>query len=176
MPDAPQAEAIIDPALPIVDPHHHLWFYPPAVLDMLGRRGNLTAQALLPAFRVMPATCSTSCLPTSIRAQRPRDSLRGGRLHVPPNRPQELRSMGEVEFAERHGRHGRERRASPTSPCAPASSGSVDLRVGDAAAVMLEAHLQAGGGRYRGIRASHVVHDPHPAVLGPRSTAFARCC
>ena len=26
--------------------------------------------------------------------------------------------------------------------------------------------LQAGGGRYRGIRASHVVHDPNPEVLG----------
>ncbi|MDO8900278.1 MAG: amidohydrolase family protein, partial [Phenylobacterium sp.] len=46
--------------------------------------------------------------------------------------------------------------------------GHADLTLGDGVVPVLEAHLAAGGGRFRGVRQS-ARHDPDPAVLGPLS-------
>jgi hypothetical protein len=44
-------EPIVEPALPIVDPHHHLWFRPAAVIQALEQDRGLMTRALMPAFR-----------------------------------------------------------------------------------------------------------------------------
>lgn len=100
MPDAPQSEAIIDSELPIVDPHHHLWFYSQAVLDMLGREENLTAQALLPAFRGNARYLFDEFLADLNSGHNIRATVfvEVGSMYRHTG-PQELRSVGEVEFA-----------------------------------------------------------------------------
>jgi predicted TIM-barrel fold metal-dependent hydrolase len=44
-------EVIIEPDLPIIDPHHHLWFLPEEFLAALERQESLMLQTLLPTFR-----------------------------------------------------------------------------------------------------------------------------
>jgi predicted TIM-barrel fold metal-dependent hydrolase len=44
--------------------------------------------------------------------------------------------------------------------------GGVDLRLGDAVGEVLDAHIRAGGGRYRGVR-SPIVYDADASILGP---------
>ncbi len=166
MPDAPQAEAIIDPGLPIVDPHHHLWFYSPAVLDRLGQEENLTARSLSPAFRGNARYLFDEFLADLHSGHNVRATVYAevGSMYRRSG-PQELRSVGEVEFANGVAAVAASGVFTDIAMCA-GIVGKVDLRVGDAAKGVLEAHLQAGGGRYRSIRASHVVHDAHPEVLG----------
>jgi len=166
MPDAPKAEAIIDPELPIVDPHHHLWFYSRSVLDSLGQPGNLMAQALLPAFRGKSRYLFDEFLADLNSGHNVRATVyvEVGSMHRQTG-PQELRSVGEVEFANGMAAIAASRVFTDIAVCA-GIVGSVDFRIGDAARGVLEAQSQAGGGRYRGIRASHVVHDSNPAVLG----------
>jgi len=79
--------------------------------------------------------------------------------------PKELRSVGEVEFANGVAAMAASGVFTDIAVCA-GIVGKVDLRAGDAVQGVLEAHQQAGGGRYRGIRASHVVYDPNPEALG----------
>ncbi len=164
--DAPHGEAIIDPALPIVDPHHHLWFYSQALLEMLGRQENLTARSLLPAFRGNARYLFDEFLADLNSGHNIRATVyvEVGSM-VRRTGPQELRSVGEVEFANGVAAMAASGVFTDIAVCA-GIVGKVDLRAGDAVQGVLEAHLQAGGGRYRGIRASHVVYDPNPEVLG----------
>src|SRR5436305_1141270 len=74
--------------------------------------------------------------------------------------PVELRPVGETEFVagiaamSASGGYGSTRAAA-------AIVGHVDLRIGARARAVLEAHVAAGGGRFRGIRQSSVYHpDP----------------
>ena len=166
MPNAPIAEASIDPELPIIDPHHHLWFFSAAVLDMLDREKNLTAQALLPAFRGHARYLLDELLADLDSGHNVRATVyvEVGSMYRRTG-PQELRSVGEVEFANGMAAIAASGTLTDIAVCT-GIVGSVDLRLGDAAKGVLEAHLQAGGGRYRGVRAPHVVHDANPTVLG----------
>jgi predicted TIM-barrel fold metal-dependent hydrolase len=166
MPDAPQAEAIIDPELPIVDPHHHLWFYPHALLDRLAREDNLTARALLPAFRGNARYLFDEFLTDLKSGHNIRATVYAEVGSMYRRRgPEKLRSVGEVEFANGMAAIAASGVLTDIAVCA-GIVGKVDLRIGDTAREVLETHLQAGGGRYRGIRASHVVYDANAAVLG----------
>ena len=171
MPDAPQAEAIIDPDLPIVDPHHHLWFYSHAVLDMLARADNLTARALLPAFRGNARYLFDEFLADLKSGHNIRATVYAevGSMYRRTG-PEELRSVGEVEFANGMAAIAASGVFTDIAVCA-GIVGKVDLRIGDAARGVLETHLQAGGGRYRGIRASHVVYA---SLLGAPTSARSR--
>jgi len=125
---AQQAEAALDPALPIIDPHHHLWDVsrPRYVLDeLLGDTGG--------GHNIL-ATVFVEC----------RAMWRGWG-------PEALRPLGETEFVAgvaamaESGLYGR------TRACA-GIVGHADLRLGAAVREVLEAQLVAGGGRFRGIR------------------------
>jgi len=166
MPDAPEPEAIIDPELPIIDPHHHLWFYPRSALDALGHQESLMAQALLPAFRDKSRYLFDEFLADLDSGHHIRATVyvQVGSMYRRTG-PAQLRSVGEVEFVNGMAAIAASGVFTDIAMCA-GIVGSADLRMGDAVRAVLEAHIQAGGGRYRGIRASHVVHDPHPAVLG----------
>jgi predicted TIM-barrel fold metal-dependent hydrolase len=76
-----------------------------------------------------------------------------------------MQSVGEVEFANGVAAMAASGLFGGVAMCA-GIIGSVDLRLGDAAQDVLSAHMQAGGRRYRGIRAASVVYDDNPAVLG----------
>ena len=125
---ASRQEDIIEPALPICDPHHHLWDYPgsryllPELLADIGGGHNVESTVFVECgafYRV-----------------------RG---------PSEFRPIGETEFANgiaamsASGRYGKAR------ACA-GIVGYADLTRGAAVESVLSAHVAAGDGRFRGIR------------------------
>jgi L-fuconolactonase len=128
-------EEIIEPDLPIVDPHHHLVDRPetgryllPELLADLGAGHNITATVYLEWLSMYRATG-----------------------------PAELRPVGEIEFANGvaamagSGTYGR------TRVCA-GIVGYADLTLGAAVEKVLEAMIVAGGGRFRGIRFITATH------------------
>ena len=139
-------EEAIDPAQPIIDPHHHLW-------DQPGWRYLL--DELLADIRTGHDVRAT------VYVQSSRSLLRA-------DGPEEMRAVGETEFANgvaamcASGRYGAVR------ACA-GIVGAADLRLGAAVAPVLEAHRMVGGDRFRGIR--HIATwDPDPAMLNPAYT------
>jgi predicted TIM-barrel fold metal-dependent hydrolase len=139
---AARQEEILDPGQLIVDPHHHLWDRPGwrYLLDeMLAdlRAGHDVRATVLVQARAMH------------RAEG----------------PEAMKPVGETEFANgiaaicASGIHGDVR------VCA-GIVGFADLTLGAAVRPVLEAHLRAGGDRFRGIR--HIATwDADPALLNP---------
>jgi L-fuconolactonase len=130
-------EEIIEPELPIVDPHHHLWDRPnyryllPELLADIGSGHNIRA------------TLFEEC----------REMYRA-------DGPQELKSLGETEFVcgvaamSASGKYGPAR-------CCAGMIGNVDLRIGAGAREILERHVILSDGRFLGIRRGSVWHaDP----------------
>ncbi len=127
-------EEILEPDLPIVDPHHHLW-------DREGSR--YLFDDLLGDVRSghnIRATFFEEC----------REMYRA-------EGPQELRSLGETEFVNgvaamsASGKYGKTR-------CCAGIIGNVDLRLGARAREILEKHIAVSGGRLRGIRNGSTWH------------------
>src|SRR3954465_8516641 len=125
-----RTEPILEPDLPIVDPHHHLWERPGwrYMLDDLLADTN--------SGHTIVATVFVQC----------RAMHRAGG-------PEAFRPVGETEFvngvAAMRGTGG----YGPAEICAGVV-GHADLRRGAAVREVLEAHIRAGGGRFRGIRHS----------------------
>ena len=139
---AQRQEKIIEPGLPIVDAHHHLWGRGAGYLldDLLG--DVATGHNVVASVYVQCGHAYRS------------------------NGPEELKSVGETEFAalvaERAGQSG-----CAVRPCA-GIVGWADLRMGDAVESVLQAHVEAGQERFRGIR-QLAAHDEHfsASVMSP---------
>jgi L-fuconolactonase len=124
------AEPILDRELPIVDTHHHLW-------DRAGHRYFLDeVLADLRTGHDVVATVFVECH-AMYRA-------RG---------PIELRPVGETEFVAGIGAMSDSGLYGPIQVAA-GIVGFADLTLGDRVEPVLEAHLRAGGGRFRGVRHS----------------------
>ncbi len=139
---ARRREPVLDPALPIVDPHHHLWdrsdwrYMLPDLLEDLG------------AGHTIVATVFVQC-----------------RAFHRAAGPEEMRPVGETEFVNGVAAMSASGRYGPARICA-GIVGHADLRLGARVAPVLEAHARAGGGRFRGIR--HITaHDDDPVMLNP---------
>ena len=126
-------EEILEPGLPIVDPHHHLWDHP-------GSR-YLLDELLTDLVRVTTSSrpCSSSAARAIARAV-PRKCARSAKAS----------SFGRI--AEESDRRGTKAKI-----CAGTVS-FADLRLPNVDAV-LEGQIAAGGGRFRGIR-QIAAHDP----------------
>jgi predicted TIM-barrel fold metal-dependent hydrolase len=125
-------EEPLEPSRPICDPHHHLWDLETArvaprylldeILDDVGGGHNVLSTVFI------------EC----------------GAMYRTEG-PEALRPVGETEFVNgiaamsASGRYGSTR-------VAAGIVGTADLRLGDDVAPVLDAHLAAGGGRFRGIR------------------------
>jgi L-fuconolactonase len=133
-------EPILEPDLPIVDPHHHLWDRPDwdtryLLDDLLAdlRTGhNIVATVFLQCWSMHRA---------------------GG--------PEAMQPVGETEFVNGIAAMSASGNYGPTKICA-GIVGTADLQLGERVAEVLEAHIRAGSGRFRGIRHS-VAYD---AALG----------
>ena len=132
-------EDVLDPDLPICDPHHHLWDHPGNryLLDEILRDTGA-------GHRVI-ATVFVECL-SMYRADGPRA----------------LKPVGETEFVNgiaaqsASGNYGETRIAAGIASFA-------DLTLGAAVEPVLHAHIAAAPARFRGIR--HAAgFDPHPNV------------
>ncbi len=120
-------EQILDPDLPICDPHHHLWDHPGSRY----LRSELLAD--LRSGHRITHTVFVEC--TS-------EYRRTG--------PAALAPVGETEFVCRETPlHETEENG---TQLAAGIVGYADLTLGDAVTPVLEAHLQAGGKRFKGIR------------------------
>jgi L-fuconolactonase len=120
-------EDILDPDLPIIDPHHHLWdrpgskYYLDELLADVDSGHNVVATVFLQRFWAYRTTG-----------------------------PEEMRPVGETEFIASVAAEA-ERRKSRARACA-AIVGHVDFRAGERVDAVLEAHIAAAAGRFRGIR------------------------
>ncbi len=124
------AEPVIDPDLPIIDTHHHLWDRPDhrylldAFLDDLRTGHNTVATVFLQCHSMYRAAA-----------------------------PEAMRPVGETEFVagiaamSDSGQYGATR-------VAAGIVGFADLTLGDRVEPVLAAHIRAGGGRFRGVRHS----------------------
>jgi len=137
-------EPILEPELPIVDPHHHMWQRPgwrflldDLLLD-LNSGHNIVATVFMEARSMY------------------RD--RG---------PEEMKPVGEVEFANgiaamsASGVYGKTR-------IAAGIVGHADLTLGSRVEPVLSALMRAGGERFRGIRHG-VSWDADPSIVSPAS-------
>lgn len=139
---ARRSEPALEPALPIVDPHHHLWdredwvYMLPDLLADTGSGHNVVA------------TVFVQC-----RAFHRADG------------PEEFRPVGETEFVNGVAAMSASGRYGP-SRIAAGIVGTADLARGARIQDVLEAHLRAGGGRFRGIR--HITAwDADPVLNNP---------
>ncbi|MDP1820135.1 MAG: amidohydrolase family protein, partial [Acidimicrobiales bacterium] len=153
-------ESILEPDLPIIDPHHHLWDFEP----LLGSFPE-SAHPFAAIPRLVPRY-----LFEELRADMSAGHNVVGTVYVEcgmfyrADASPEMSPVGEVEFVNgtaarfASGIYGNAR------GCA-GIVGHVDLTIGDRAAAVLEAEIAAGNGRFRGIR--HIgAHDPDDNVLG----------
>jgi predicted TIM-barrel fold metal-dependent hydrolase len=139
-------EDVLEPALPIVDPHHHLWQRP----DWTYLLDDLLADTN--SGHNIVATVFIQC----------RSMHRAGG-------PEEMRPIGETEFVNGVAAMSASGGYGNTKICAGIVS-YADLRLGARVKPVLEAHIRAGGGRFRGIR--HIVAwDADPIVLNPGNPA-----
>lgn len=141
-------EETLEPDLPIVDPHHHLWeghtqhVYPRYLLDDILEDLN--------AGHNVVSTVFIEC----------------GAMFKPDG-PAEMRCIGETEFVNgiaamsHSGRYGKPR-------VAAGIIGTTDLKIGDRAADVLDAQIAHAGGRFRGIRLG-ATNDPSPDVPNHRT-------
>ena len=160
------AESIIDPELPIIDAHHHLWLRTPAELAAMDTAENLMAQTLASTFGrharylldefLADLNTGHHVIATVYIQVHTMYRIRG---------PEPMRSLGEVEFANGIAAMAASGLFGETAVCA-GIVGAVDLRLGEAAEVVMEAHQRAGGGRYRGIRDPGVAYDDDQRNLG----------
>jgi predicted TIM-barrel fold metal-dependent hydrolase len=138
-------EEIIDPARPIVDPHHHLW-------DRGGQRYLIEEMSAdIASGHNIIATVYVDC--------RSMYRARG---------PEAFRPVGEVEFANGVAAMSASGGYGPAAICAGIVS-HVNLLLGESARAVLEAEIAASQGRFRGIRHSSA-WDADPEVAGMYAT------
>ena len=154
------SEPILEPELPIIDPHHHLWdrrnYATATVTDhpfitAVGKRPRYLLDELLAdvgAGHNVIATVFVEC----------------GAYHKADG-PVELRPVGETEFVNGVAAMTASGMYGDFRACV-GIVGRADMLLGDAVAPVLEAHLQAGGGRFRGIR-NTAAWENDTGVLGP---------
>ncbi|MBB5696229.1 amidohydrolase family protein [Muricoccus pecuniae] len=144
---ADSGTSVVEPDLPVIDSHHHLWVH----------HGD---RYLIEEFAADAASGHRIVASVFVEC--------GAMLrrHGPP----EFRTVGEVEFAAGIAAMSESGLYGPTRICA-AIIGRADLQVGARVGEVLDALAAAGGGRFRGIR-SPTVWDADPALnLGVRPYA-----
>src|SRR5271167_566296 len=127
---AQRQEEILEPAIPIIDPHHHLWTRPgnvylfPELLADVNSGHNIRATVFEECHSMYRA-----------------------------DGPKELRSLGETEFVTGVAAMSASGGFGPARACA-AMVGNVNLLLGSRVEPIFEAHLAASGGRFHAIRFS----------------------
>lgn len=138
-------EPVLDPELPIIDTHHHLWERP-------------NHRYLLDEF-LADARTGHNLVATVFAECHAMYRAEG---------PEAFRPVGEVEFVagmaamSASGLYG-------TTRVAAGIVGFADLTLGDRVQPVLEAHMRAGGGRFRGVRHS-AAWDASPMIGNSRVT------
>jgi L-fuconolactonase len=126
-------EAILEPDLPICDPHHHLWHFPTSrylLEDLLADIG--------PGDGVGGHKVESTVFVECTAFYRTRG-------------PEAMKVVGETEFVAGVAAMAESGHYGPVRAC-EGIVGRADLCLGGAVDAVLKAHITAGGGRFRGIR------------------------
>jgi L-fuconolactonase len=156
------AEAILEPDLPIIDPHHHLWD------RAVGNTGDLPPPKH--GFEAMLRMVPRYLFPELLADMKSGHHVIGtvymecGAMYRQDGDPA-FRPVGETEFVNGVAAMSASGTYGDVRACA-GIVGHVDMTLGERAKAVLEAQIAAGGGRFRGIRHS-ASSDPDPDVLGP---------
>ena len=139
-------EAPLDPDRPIIDSHHHLWDVP---------WHNYMPEEFIQDFsgHNVRATVYVEC-----------------HSHYYKQGPEALRSLGETEFAVEQAQLAKTLASNQKLKCEIAAGivSYVDLQLGDAVGDVLDAHIDAAQGRFRGVRNASA-WDPHEEVRNAHS-------
>ncbi len=146
---AQHQEEILEPALPIIDPHHHLWSHSGSVYLFPELLADLSSG------HNIRATVFEEC----------------GSMYRADG-PQELRSLGETEFVTGIAAMSASGGFGSARACA-AMVGNVNLTLGAQVEAILDGHIAVSGGRFHAIRfstawdADERVHNtvPRPRML-----------
>jgi len=120
------SEAIVEPEIPIIDPHHHLWHHPG-----LQHYHVEELQADTGSGHNVAKTVFMEC---------------GSEYRQ--DGPDHMKPLGETEFVVAQAKLSRERGGAYIAGIV----GRADLRLGEDVAEVLEAHRSLGDGLFRGIR------------------------
>ena len=161
-------EDALEPDLPIIDPHHHLWDFTPILSRMPQVAHSFDAirqQSPRYLFDELLADCrgaGHNVIGTVF--------LQCGAFYRADG-PAELKPVGEVEFVNDVAAQSASGIYGSFRACA-GIVGQADLTLGARVGAVLDAEIAAGNGRFRGIR--HIgAHDADPEVLGPLGHAPA---
>lgn len=138
MPDT-TSEPILEPDLPICDPHHHLWDFPqsryllPELLEDLNRGHHVES------------TVFVEC----------------GSFYRPKG-PEPESYLGETEFVGGVAAMAASGRYGPQAAC-EGIVGRADCLQGASVEKVLQKHVEIGAGRFKGIRHA-AAHDPSPDI------------
>jgi predicted TIM-barrel fold metal-dependent hydrolase len=156
------SEAVLEPELPIIDPHHHLWDRPRGVLRNLppSDHGFMDIINQIPRYLLDELLADLS----SGHNVRGTVYMECGAMYRAEG-PENLRCVGETEFVNGIAAMSASGLYGEVRACA-GIVGHADLRLGEAVEDVLRSHIAAGHGRFRGIRQS-ASYDDDPAVLGP---------
>jgi L-fuconolactonase len=124
------SEEVLDPGQPIIDSHHHLW---------RARPDRYLLEDLLADTQTGHNVVSTVFIQC--------------RSDYRTEGPEELRPVGETEFVAAIAKESESGRHGSLRACA-GIVGHADCTLGDRIDAVLEAHIEAGGGRFKGIRHS----------------------
>lgn len=143
-------EPVLEPELPIIDTHHHLWDKLPAALP----RGDSQEEHtyLLKEF-AQDLQSGHNTIGTVYMQCHAKYRETG---------PEEMKPVGETQFAAEVGAMSDQGQHGKTRVCL-GIIGAADLTLGERVRPVLEAHVQAGQGRFRGVRAS-AAYDPDPII------------
>jgi predicted TIM-barrel fold metal-dependent hydrolase len=159
------ADTILEPERPIVDAHHHLWDRSRLALGA----GPFADHGFSQMLQARPRYLLEEFLADTDSGHDIRASVFiECRAMYRASGDRALRSVGETEFANGVAAVAASGVYGDTRACA-GIVGHVDLRLGDRARPVLEAHIAAGNGRFRGVRHS-AAQDADTDVLGPLST------
>lgn len=136
-------ETALDPDMPICDPHHHLWDHPKSryLLDELHQDTGASHNVTKTVF----VECSSE-----YRSEG----------------PEAMRPVGETEFVSKIARQSEQKAEATIAGIV----GFADLTLGERVQDVLEAHVEAGKGKFKGIRHASAWHeDPsiHNAHTNP---------
>jgi len=163
------SELIIDPDLPIIDAHHHLWLFPEAALAEMQKDDTLVGQALAPVLCSRPRYLFEEFMADLTSGHNVRATVFvDAHAMYRASGPEEMKSVGEVEFVNGVAAMAASGTFGDVRACA-GIVGNVDLRLGDTVEPVLEAHIRAGGGRYRGVRVT-TAYDSDSSIMGAGGT------
>ncbi len=155
-------EVILEPDLPIVDPHHHLWDSTAAIRAAMPppTHGFSKVTSLSPRY-LLDELLADLTSGHNVRATVYLECRSMYRLDAPAH----LKCVGETEFVNGVAAMTASGLYGPVRACAGIMA-HADLTQGDLVAETLEAHIAAAPLRFKGIRQSSS-WDADPLVLGP---------